>query len=399
MARILFSLLFIFFAGFAKAQNFNGQWKGSFIDKSVSAFSWGGDRCDYVVDIEVKGQDVTGYTYTYFTDGGKKFYTICTMTGKADKKAKTIVFTEISRTKTNVPDNITNSFQIHKLKWRTDGTDEILEGTWDPAPGQDRSTGYGSTILKKRQLTEISDLAKKVNAKKDPNSVPPTSTVVNTKPAVKKPATVITNPRTQPIVQAPVKKTAPPVVKTTVNPPHISAAKPPVAKVTKPAVDPSVKTLPAVQNPSVTVKADTVLKTQPLAKNIPQEDRILPPGFERRNNALLQTVTVEHSTVKIDLYDNGEIDGDSISIFYNGKVLLSHKRLSEKPISLEVPVNVDEVNELVMYADNLGSIPPNTALMIVMDGNKRYEVRMTSDLKKSGTIRFVHKSATALLNP
>jgi hypothetical protein len=44
-----------------------------------------------------------------------------------------------------------------------------------------------------------------------------------------------------------------------------------------------------------------------------------------------------------------------------------------------------------MYADNLGSIPPNTALMVVTDGNKRYEVRITSDLQKSGTIRFIRK--------
>jgi hypothetical protein len=47
-----------------------------------------------------------------------------------------------------------------------------------------------------------------------------------------------------------------------------------------------------------------------------------------------------------------------------------------------------------MYADNLGSIPPNTALMVITDGEKRYEVRISSDLKKSGTIRFVHKPKT-----
>jgi hypothetical protein len=43
-----------------------------------------------------------------------------------------------------------------------------------------------------------------------------------------------------------------------------------------------------------------------------------------------------------------------------------------------------------MYAENLGSIPPNTALMIVRDGNKRYEVRMESSLTKSGTVTFTH---------
>ena len=57
-------------------------------------------------------------------------------------------------------------------------------------------------------------------------------------------------------------------------------------------------------------------------------------------------------------------------------------------------VNTDDkkdVNELVMYAENLGSIPPNTALMVVTDGSNRYEVRIASDLEKSGVIRFIHK--------
>ena len=54
----------------------------------------------------------------------------------------------------------------------------------------------------------------------------------------------------------------------------------------------------------------------------------------------------------------------------------------------------EQMNELVMYAENLGSIPPNTALMIVTDGTKRYEVRITSDLEKSGVINFVHKKTS-----
>jgi tryptophan synthase alpha chain len=52
-------------------------------------------------------------------------------------------------------------------------------------------------------------------------------------------------------------------------------------------------------------------------------------------------------------------------------------------LSLDID-NQSDVNELVMYAENLGSIPPNTALMIVTDGPNRYEVRITSDLEKSG---------------
>jgi predicted DNA-binding protein (UPF0278 family) len=93
------------------------------------------------------------------------------------------------------------------------------------------------------------------------------------------------------------------------------------------------------------------------------------------------------------LYDNGEIDGDSISLFYNGKLLLTNKKLTDKSISLMLPIDEEnEMNELVMYAENLGLIAPNTALMVVTDGPNRYEIRITSDLEKSGTIRIVRKS-------
>ena len=106
-------------------------------------------------------------------------------------------------------------------------------------------------------------------------------------------------------------------------------------------------------------------------------------GFEPRRKDIVQTITLENPTFKLDFYDNGVVDGDSISVFYNGKLVLSHQMLSEKPITLTLQVdkNVSE-NIVTMYADNLGTIPPNTALMVVTDGTKRYHVRIESDTPK-----------------
>ncbi len=74
-------------------------------------------------------------------------------------------------------------------------------------------------------------------------------------------------------------------------------------------------------------------------------------------------------------------------------MIASRKRLNANALTFHLPVDKDaENNELVMYAENLGSIPPNTALMVVTDGVRRYEVRITSDLQKSGVIQFVHHS-------
>jgi hypothetical protein len=356
MNKFLLLSFFLFNAIIGFSQNFTGQWKGEFIDNS-SIVSWGSNRCDYVIDLDVKGTEVTGYSYTYFTDNGKKYYTICRLIGFVDKKKKYVEVKETARTKTNVPNTVTNSFQIHKLNWRTEGENEILEGKWIPAPGQDsRNTGFGTTLLAKRQLTEISPLAKKLNSKMDPNNSPQKALATKPNIVTKKQPTKI---------NLPIAKTKTPLItKTTTS-----------KSLTKKTIIP--------------ISKDTSNKTTSVGKlDVPRE-KTIPKGFEKRSNDVLKTVTVENTIVKIDLYDNGEIDGDSVSLFYNGKVLLAHKKLTTQPISIELPINSDEINELVMYADNLGTIPPNTALMIVTDGNKRYEVRVTSDLKKSGTIRFV----------
>ena len=112
--------------------------------------------------------------------------------------------------------------------------------------------------------------------------------------------------------------------------------------------------------------------------------------MESRRKDIVKIIKIEQPTFRLDFYDNGEIDGDSISVFYNGRVILSNQRLSDKPLTLnlEIDPGVKE-NVLTMYAENLGTVPPNTAVMIVTDGDKRYEVRLESDLKKSGSVVFI----------
>jgi hypothetical protein len=113
-------------------------------------------------------------------------------------------------------------------------------------------------------------------------------------------------------------------------------------------------------------------------------------------NSVLKTIPLKAETFTVDFYDNGEIDGDTISVFFNNKLVLSHKMLTDKPLTLKLTFDPNKpINELVMYAESLGTIPPNTALMIVHDGEDRYEARIESDLGRNGTIRFTHKPKQA----
>jgi hypothetical protein len=114
--------------------------------------------------------------------------------------------------------------------------------------------------------------------------------------------------------------------------------------------------------------------------------------YKTRENAINEELEVASDSLKVDFYDNGEIDGDSISVFFNNELLAFSQKLSARSIHFNLTLDPNrEVNELSMFADNLGSIPPNTALMIVDDGKKKYEVRLTSSLQQNGTVRIRRK--------
>ncbi len=120
--------------------------------------------------------------------------------------------------------------------------------------------------------------------------------------------------------------------------------------------------------------------------------RKITESFTKRKAIYNQDVLIESDSVEVSFYDNGDIDGDSISVFLNNKLVLSHQGLTAKAINIFIKLdsNID-VNEISMFAENLGTIPPNTALMVVTDGINRYEVFMSSSLSQNSTVRLKRK--------
>jgi hypothetical protein len=114
--------------------------------------------------------------------------------------------------------------------------------------------------------------------------------------------------------------------------------------------------------------------------------------FKERENVVADEITVSSDSIKVDFYDNGEVDGDSISVFFNNQLLAFNRRISTRSVHIDLVLdNSREVNELSMFADNLGSIPPNTALMLIHDGKKRYEVRLSSNFEKNAVVKIRRK--------
>ena len=93
------------------------------------------------------------------------------------------------------------------------------------------------------------------------------------------------------------------------------------------------------------------------------------------------------------IYDNGIIDGDTVSIVLNGKVILSKKELTAKPIETTIKMldGTGDSLQLILYAENLGNIPPNTGLLVVQDGKEQTTIRFAGDLQKNSAIIFKRK--------
>ena len=197
-----------------------------------------------------------------------------------------------------------------------------------------------------------------------------TTTVQQNKPEIKSVATTNNPVATQPIAETKkqtVASTPPAKVNT------VATTNPVVEKkevITTPA---AVAVIPETKKPEVDILAKAAL-------------------IAGRKSEFSQIVSFKSDSLELSLYDNGEIDGDTVSVFLNGEVLLSKQGLKSSAIKKTLYITPGNENfTLVLFAENLGKYPPNTGLLVVHDGEDVYNLRFSSDFQKSTGIVFRKK--------
>lgn len=355
--KLILFLLMMVIAQVSMAQKITGIWKGYFISNDGDYY-----RLEFQVQQNDKTNSVTGVSYSYLD---KRFYGKATMNGFYFKTNKVVQIEEVRTTEVKSMTGGGTCLMNYKFTYVKSGKEEFLEGTY-VAKSEDRKDpknngswgdcGGGKVVLRRAVNSDF--------------YVEP---FLRDKPTVKKPAPQTNNTTT---------KTAPPKTGTTT---------------TKPATKASVKTTTPVTKPPVVTKpkTDTVRKIEPpvvkeeVKKPTPRPTITVPTTTRSRQNELTQTIDIKSKEITVRLYDNGEVDDDTISVYMDNQIVLSGKRLSAAPISLSLKLDNDNPEHvLVMVAENLGRIPPNTSLMIVQDGDKRYQVRITSTNQKNAMVKF-----------
>lgn len=139
-------------------------------------------------------------------------------------------------------------------------------------------------------------------------------------------------------------------------------------------------------SPTIAVTAPPVVEK----KKIPVPVTTAEQKFVSREKKLATVIPITGDSIELRFYDNAVVDGDSIAVFLNDRIVFEHVKLDYKPHTLKLSVNdLQDDNELVMVAENLGTIPPNTSLMVAIVDGQRYEARLESTENSSALIRFI----------
>ncbi|HEU4472960.1 MAG TPA: hypothetical protein VFR58_17825 [Flavisolibacter sp.] len=140
------------------------------------------------------------------------------------------------------------------------------------------------------------------------------------------------------------------------------------------------------------VTAGSSVKTKPAAK--PQPVAAPAPvklSYDQRANVQAQALEAEADSLVLAFYDNGVVDGDSVSVYVNGKNLVSSVRLTTSATKITIRFDGSDKLRIQLVAENLGSLPPNTGLLTIKDGEKLYQVNFSADLTTNAELIISRK--------
>ncbi|CAN5720833.1 hypothetical protein BH11BAC4_BH11BAC4_21620 [soil metagenome] len=331
---------FLVTAATAQTQNLTGCWQGLMDGEYME------------VNIEQRGNDICGYTYDYELDNPSG-HCKANFEGRYIASRNTYFLDG-----TSFLENSGTHVLMRILLWHDkDDDNNILRGKVYINSTMMSIFGKGGDDL---TLKKVSSRPKKTAGKTFPCFPPKIK-----EPAVKNVPEKKVTP--QPVTPKPAQpKPAPVKVKTVV-----------------PVKAPAVKKDPVLNADPKPVAPITVTKRPPS-----QLEKLM----TERKQHLQSRVTVDVKEIKLKLYDNGTVDNDTVSIFYNGRLLLSHQRLSEKAIELTIALDESVTqHEITLFAENLGTIPPNTALVVVTAGSKRFELHSKANMEENAVLIFDYK--------
>ncbi len=322
------------------AQDITGLWKGTLYNDTT------GKTLKYEIAISEHKGKLSGYTHTYFIIDDKQYHGVKRVKIKRDNGKIIVQSVELIANNYPVPP-AKGVNQVDILTLEMQDSTMVLSGPFTTTRTREYRSLTGTINVQRKNDFRQSALVphlEELGLLQDLSFVP--------------------------------KKEEPVIVKVK------AVAEPEVAVVTK---EKPVKEKPIKERPNEKID-ELVVAAKPVPVNTtPAAD------VNKRSIETIQSVYFRSDSLVLTLYDNGEVDGDTVSVLLNGNVIIPKQGLStkafRKTIYTKDIADTDSI-QLVMYAETLGSIPPNTGLLVVHDGESIYEIRFTGDYQKNAAIVF-----------
>jgi hypothetical protein len=390
--RIGTFFLFLLLAQFATAQDITGIWRGHFRSNEIYQRLTGeDDRYKMEVQIAQENKAFKAVTYSYKST---VFYGKADAKGTVDFNTKKVVLKELKIVEVRLMAGVACTMTCYMQYVRL-GDDEFLQGTYTSNSTKDSTDcGSGSIFLHKVATSDFHKepfLEKKEEENlKKANVNPDTASkkVSPPKAAAPVPGTKKVNPASKPITKP---KALPPVAKATTKPstptPKTSVAK---SNTVIKKQEKSLTKKNLEQHQIETIHQDSIQTIDKKVIPVP-----VPAELSGRSNEVVKSITVNTPDVQLYIYDDGVVDNDTVSVYFDNKLIIHNARLTTQAIIAKIHLDENSpTHEVVMVAENLGEIPPNTSLMVVKAGDQRYEVRIVSTEQKNAVVRFKYEKKT-----
>ncbi len=137
----------------------------------------------------------------------------------------------------------------------------------------------------------------------------------------------------------------------------------------------------------VVAKTDTIKPKQnpDTSKVVQHKEPFKKRRFLGRKLDVQESLSVANHSLKIMVWDKNRVDGDEVAIYLNGELIEGKIKVTKAKKEITLFLEPGR-NVIIMHALNLGSVPPNTAILSLNDGQKAKLVTVISDMKKSGVI-------------
>jgi hypothetical protein len=144
------------------------------------------------------------------------------------------------------------------------------------------------------------------------------------------------------------------------------------------------------QKPVPVTPPQAVLR-EPVNPEVSMLEKNVPEHVRNRAVVKTETIKVDKPTIDVYIYDNHLIDGDTLSIFFNGEWILKNYGVMKERKKITLNLRENTNNYMVLFAENLGSKPPNSAVVYFVDGKQKRYITLNSDLTQCSAINFVYK--------